>query len=81
MSLIVKEISVTPGAAYTCMRFEVSAAFDISDDLAVTALLSNGTPFNMSIDKMLEICSGLDDSSSVLIHDRETNQTRVFNYE
>jgi len=82
MSLRLKYISVTPGPSHTCMRFEVATPFDIHDDESLSSLLSNGTPFNMSIDKFSKICEDYCSSpnSPMVIHDSDTDLMRVFNF-
>ena len=84
MSLRVKEVSVTPRATFKLFRFEVSIDFDINNDVALTSLLSNGTPFNMSTEEFVETCNILSargvDCADVFVHDREKDETRDFIY-
>ena len=80
-----KLLNVTPRAdANTLFQFEVSEDFDIANDTALFALLSNGTPVNMSNDLYLETTYDLFskeiDVSQVFIHDTLTGTRRSFDF-
>jgi len=81
----VKLLNVTPRADDTALfQFEVSEDFDIANDTALFALLSNGTPVNMSNDLYLETTYDLFskevDVSQVFIHDTLTGIRRSFDF-
>jgi len=80
MSLVINEIAITPGVASTCMRYSVSNSFDIHNDDSLTALLSNGTPFNVDYERMMEICKDIVEDDPMLIHDKDKDTTRLFYY-
>jgi len=80
-----KYIEVTPRAdANTMFKFKVSKGFDIVNDEALFALLSNGTPVNMSTETYLETTYELFskdiDVSQVFVHDTATQTTRSFDF-